>query len=222
MRKILLPIVFLFVLTSFSAHSQFSQGDKVVGGAVNVYSGSYNSTYFPNPQVSSSSFNTGLAPRFSWVTGKNMMNGIIINGFYSHSKSENPDPNQYTVTTSNYSFGAGYFLRHFKDFAQQFGWFMDYSALGSYNVSKQKNVAIQSSSESKSTGFTAGINVVPGVYYKVSTRAVIEAGFGGVGATYGKSTSGPAKYSSFNIGFNFPSNFTFGMQFLLGNKAGSK
>jgi len=59
---------------------------------------------------------------------------------------------------------------------------------------------------------------VPVRYYRVSNPLLIEAGFGGLGAGYYHGLSRSTESSSFNVGFNFPANFAFGLQFLLGSK----
>lgn len=211
-------ILLLCMLVSVSAKSQFTKGDRLIGGAVNVYSSSNSSTYLNNPPSTYNNIGSGLVPRYSWVTKDNIMNGIFLNANYSHSKTVNSsDPNTYYKNDS-YGLGLGYFIRKYKNFNPQFGWFMEYNAVAGYSFIQQKQIYPGSSITYKSSALSAGLNVLPGLYYKVSSAALIEVGFGGVNASYSKGKSESSKTNAFNIGLNFPSNFTVGMQFLLGHK----
>lgn len=212
MRKFLQLFFVLCMLISVSAKGQFSKGDRLIGGSVNVYSGNGGSTFANGQQYTSNYYSSGLVPRYSWVLKNNIMNGIFLNANYSHSannySSGPPDGYQ---KIDNYSFGVGYFIRKYKDFDQQFGWFLEYNALLGYNSYRQESAYPSGNfSINKSSSVSAGLNALPGLYYKVSRAAVIEAGFGGINANYSNGISGDSRSHSFNVGLNFPSNFTFG------------
>jgi len=216
-------ILFVFISISISAKSQFTKGDRLIGGGVAFNASNNSNTSIPNTITNlSSGVNTSLVPRYSWVSGNNVMNGVFISGSYSHAKnSSSTIPDDYAVNNS-YSVGAGYFIRQFKDFSPQFGWFVEYNALFSYSELQSKNHNSSTSLLYKSSGISAGVNVIPGLYYKLSRQAVIEASFGGVGANYYRNTNSSYKDRRFNVALDFPSGFSVGFQFLLNNKKGNK
>lgn len=216
------PIILLLcLLISVNAKSQFSKGDKLIGGAISSYSS--NSTYvYTNNPGSNNSFGSGFIPRYSWVTKNNRMNGVFLNANYSHSKTTGSStPNGYSIS-NYYSFGVGYFVRKYNDFNQQLGWFLEYNGVVSYLGNKQEQSLMGNISYYKSWEVAAGVNVSPGLYYRASRAVLVEAAFGGVNAKYSKGQGYGTQSEGFNIGLNFPSNFTFGLQFLVGRKQGSK
>lgn len=220
MVKIRHLIFIVFIAISISASSQFSKGDKLIGGSVNFYSNNTNYSSTGNLTNNYNGINTGITPRFSWVIKDHLMNGIFLSGNYSHSKSTGGDPKDYS-TTNNYNYGVGYFIRNFGNFSQQFGWFIEYNALLNYNSSKTEYSSQGNVYSNKTNGLSAGLNIIPGLYYQASHNVVIEGAFGGVSATYYRSNSLGLKTRNFNVGLNFPSSFSLGVQFLL-NRGSNK
>ena len=215
-------IFFLCMITSLVAKSQLEPGDRLIGGAVNVYSSSYAYTYSNNPTNNVNSFGSGFVPRYSWVRKNNRMNGVFLNANYSHSKTTGtPNPSEFSK--SDYlSLGLGYFIRKYNDFNQQLGWFLEYNGVGSYSINKHEQNYFGSNANSRSAAIAVGVNVSPGLYYKASRAVLVEAAFGGVNASYSRSKGAGTKSSGFNIGLNFPSNFSFGLQFFLPRKESIK
>jgi hypothetical protein len=213
--------LFVFISISISASAQFSKGDRLIGGNLNAYFSNYNSTGNPNPPNIGNQLNTSLTPRYSWVSNDNVMNGIFLSGGYGRSKTSSSTASNEQISNS-YSIGAGYFIRKFKDFNQQFGWFIEYNGLVSYRRSENKDLSSSFPYNPKFNELQAGVNVIPGLYYKVTPKAVIEATFGGIYANYGRAKSQSAVNRYFNIGLNFPASFSFGVQFLFNNKQSQK
>jgi hypothetical protein len=115
---------------------------------------------------------------------------------------------------NSFSGGLGYFIRKYSDLSEQFGWFLEYNAQGTVIWSENNSPTRYY----RSSYVSAGLHVLPGLYYKASPKVVIEAGFGGVGLDYSTTLGGSGSYNSLSLGLNFPSNFTFGLQFLLPKK----
>lgn len=222
MKRNRLAIVILCMLVSFAAKSQFAKGDRLIGGAINIYSAYNNYTYSNNPTNNNNSFGTGFVPRYSWVTKDNTMNGVYLSSNYSQSKTfSSSNSGQYSKNIY-FSLGLGYFIRKYKDFNQQLGWFLEYNGILSYRLNKQTQNVTGNTLDDKSTSIGAGVNVSPGLYYRVSPAVLVEAGFGGANATYSKGRGSGTESHGVIIGLNFPSNFTFGLQFLLGRKQSNK
>lgn len=210
----------LCMLISAGAKSQFNKGDRLIGGAVNVYSSNNGYTYQNTTVTTNTSnyFGSGFVPRYSWVCKNNVMNGIFLNGNYSHSKSYSTSNSNEYSKSDYFSVGAGYFIRKYNDFNRELGWFLEYNGLISYGVNKQAQTIAGNASNYKSSSVTAGINIFPGLYYKVSPAVLIEAGLGGINASYSKGKGNNTESHGFNVGLNFPSNFTFGLNFFMAPK----
>ncbi|MDB5193089.1 MAG: hypothetical protein JWQ96_2652 [Segetibacter sp.] len=217
MRKTRLLFASLLLVISVSCFSQFSKGDRLIGGGVNFYGN--NSSYSvpsPNTTYNTNGLSTAVSPRYSWVFKNNKMFGLSLSGNFSRSKN---DVNGSEETFTTYGAGLGVFQRNFKDFSSQFGWFIEYGAAFNHSVTKSENILPNYRSESKQNFVSLGLNASPGLYYKLSPKTVVEASFGGIGARYYSTIGGDYDSKGFSFGLNFPSNFTFGVQFLLGSKS---
>lgn len=121
----------------------------------------------------------------------------------------------------NTSIGAGYFFRTYKELFGSLGWLLEYNGTVNYSFNQQKLISSSPSYpayNNKASSIGIRLNVLPALYYRISNPLLIEASFGGLGAGYYHSLSRSTESSSFNVGFNFPANFAFGLQFLLGSK----
>jgi hypothetical protein len=199
---------FVLLVTS-SSFAQFSKGDKLLGGSINFH-GNSNSLTTPGVNYGSNGFATNLSPRFGFFYKENKMVGISLSGNYSRGKSTIAANVEEKNTT--YGAGIGLFARNYKAFSSQFGWFLDYAG-GVNHFSNKSERTLTPDFKTKQLSFNFGI--APGLYYKVSPKALIDASFGGIGANYSTHYNGNNKSRNFSAGLNFPSNFSFGIQFLL-------
>lgn len=192
-----------------SAMAQYQKGDKLIGGIISFSTD--NTTIDTRNNLNSiANTSTTLKPRFSWVTGKHIMQGVFVTGSYSRNSLN------YTQSSSvnqNLTGGGGYFIRNFRGFTNQFGWYIDYSVGGELT----NNEGTFSSGRTSETYASANIAVVPGIYYCITPNFALEATFGGLSARYYKTINNPFNSHGFNIGLNYP-NFSFGVQVLLGKR----
>lgn len=71
---------FLTLVTlSLAAKSQFTKGDRFIGGSVSFEVNNNNYTFQPNPTLNNAYSGTSLNPRFSWATSAKHLQGIILN-----------------------------------------------------------------------------------------------------------------------------------------------
>lgn len=218
--KISTIILFIvFSCLAFTAKSQFTKSQKLLGGStsVNFISGKSESPGYPVGK--NRSFYLGISPRFSWVTKENQMMGIVLGTGYSHSKSFNEGSQDYQSGNS-FALSAGYFLRHYKGFSQSAGWFIEYNISGGYSRGTNKFLNMGVENKNKTKSYSAGILIYPGFYYKLSPRTLIEASFGGLSAGYYKSKGETSSSNQFAVAASFPTNLTIGVQFFVSNKSG--
>lgn len=211
---ILLVVFFCLALTS---KSQFTKGEKLLGGNAFINFSSTKSESVNNPTYKTRPLSLSISPRMSWVTKESQMMGIMLSAGYSYSKSFAEGSQDYQ-TSNSFAFSTGYFLRHYKSFNSQVGWFIEYNISGGYSRYKNKNIYMAVDTKSTGKSYSVGTLVYPGFYYKISPRTLFEASFGGLNAVYSKIKNETSSNSLFSVGASFPTNLALGVQFFLVNK----
>lgn len=218
MRKTLLLLVVSFIFIT-SAFSQITKGSLLLGGDL---SASTNKQEFgPNE-----SKNRGIT--FSPIIGKAIKENLFIGGLLrvGYSKSENiSNSSSSTVTGNNY--GAGVFVRKYKNFKNNFYGFLQGNVEYGFEKmkSEQNNIL---TGENKNNRI--GLNLSPGLSYKISEKLHIEAGLREIAAinyqkqtnkafNQGSTSKSESNSFSFNTSLNnFNSSFFFGFRLLFAKK----
>jgi hypothetical protein len=159
-KKILLLVISSVLLTSI--FGQISKGTLLLGGD---FSASTSKQKFGTNE----SKNSGIT--FSPLAGKAVKDNLFI-GIYAslgYGKSENTPV--FSKASSN-SYGAGLFVRKYGVIKNNLYGFLQ-GNLG-FNYAKSSNEQTGFSSENKQSA--AGINISPGLSYKISKKIHLEAG----------------------------------------------
>jgi hypothetical protein len=161
MRKTFLLLVIISVSLT-SVFAQIHKGTLLLGGD---FSASTSKQKFGTNEYK----NSGIT--FSPLAGKAVKDNLFIGIFASLGYSKNENTPVFSKGSSN-SYGAGLFIRKYGVIKNNLYGFLQ-GNLG-FNYAKSGNEQTGFSSESKQT--SAGINISPGLSYKISKKIHLEAG----------------------------------------------
>jgi hypothetical protein len=199
---LLAPAIFL----SLNSYAQIQKGTWLLGGTLGFNSANANSISTLNLNASNSSSNTNLAPHIAYAIGNNSVIGLDLAYNYDYG----------SLGTHNTSFSSYLFYKKYIPCQGKFGFYIQ--ANGGINL--YRNSYLEGDSSGSTTRITSSTHsyytgVIPGVYYQVGKKILLEADCGGLAYIY--YDFGPEEWES-NLSFNFLSNFTFGVDFILGKK----
>ncbi|MEJ7677645.1 MAG: hypothetical protein WKG06_07215 [Segetibacter sp.] len=171
MKKIYALFNFCFFITVF-AQAQFEKGQKAVGGNIgfaaakseNVYSSNYTSDYS----------NLSVSPSVGLFSRSNLLCGIGLLYVYNYQKNKN-FMNTDDSKTWNHSIGIDLFSQRFFTLAQKFFFTINTSGGLSYSFGKQISTTNNIKSEAKSSGYGIGVNLAPGLSYRLTPRFLFDA-----------------------------------------------
>lgn len=183
------------------AKAQFSKGDIMLGGNVNVKSESSKDKQTDN-KTTSTSF--GVSPKVGLALNEHWMVGIHVGTHFGFDKNEKGIKDRSTVIA------PGVFVRNYHMIgSSKFAFFGE--AQASYLFGQTKH-------DGNKTGTSNGFEVAvkPGIGYFVTKRFMIEGAFGGVSYSYNTIKAEPTGFktnkSAFN--FDFPKEFNVGVNFI--------
>lgn len=211
--------LFLFIYISFSSSAQISKGSLLLGGDFSLF------TEKQKQGIQENNTNgVNFSPLIGTAVKNNLIKGVYMQLGYRNNENIN---SQFVNKTKNSNYGAGIFLRKYSSIKNNFYGFLQ-GNLG-FSYSKNKNENSTSFYEGKQT--SVGVNMSPGLSYKVSKKLHIEAGLREI-ASMGYSvtknrnvvstTSSDSKTNSFSVSTslnNFSSNIYFGFRLLLSGKS---
>ncbi len=167
MRKILSIVLVSLISTSFC----FSQ--IFVGGSFNITTTGGSEKTNNVSTDKESTFNLNLNPQVGYFLNPNLAVGTyLVMGLYRKNDNKNPE----TITTTT-TFGLAPFARYYFMEIGQLSLFGEGNIGFSSSKTKFKSNGV-SVDGNKTTNF--GINVLPGVAYKISEKIEIEAFIGGL------------------------------------------
>lgn len=198
-NEILLSITVMFCFTT-ALQAQIEKNDWLLGGTF----GFNTANSGPNTIYSNYTSNANIAPHIGYAIGKNSVLGINLAA--TRFRSSN-DFDAFSLTTNA-------LYRKYFPLKNKFGAYLQLS--GGIGWSKTKQIFLDTTGNLKSStysnrSYSAG--VVPGLYYKVNPWLLLNADCGGLDYSY--TDLGNKNWNS-NLSFNFLSNFTFGVDFILG------
>lgn len=214
MRKFTFSL--LTVLITMSAvNAQIRKGANLIGGSI-YYNNQKSDQTSGNSTQGTKNSGFGITPSYGKAIRDNLVIGATLN--YGNSVNENYNPGN-SSTTKNNSFGAGVFIRPYKNLgASGFYLFLD-GHLGA-NYSKSTN------SPYENKGFDVGAGINPGIAFAISPKMQIETGLNNLfyaGYFSNKSTNGQPVYTSKSSGFNAgiglgsSTTWTVGVKFIFGS-----
>ena len=170
-KRILLAV--LAVTVAAGGNAQIKKGALLLGGQLSFNSQKNESTA-PNA-YSTTNNAVFISPAFGRAIRENLIAGFDL--LYSHGKYQ-ASPNAKQLSDG---YGAGFFIRRYKELGKGFYLFGQARVGGMYNQQRYTDLA-QPSANASSRGFTAQLGFYPGVSYAVSKKLQVEAGFSNLAA----------------------------------------
>lgn len=162
MKKIILLFMMSAMLHSVS-FTQVSKSSLLLGGDLSIF--------IQEQKTSSGTANKNNGFSFSPLIGVATRQDIIQGGYLQIGSSKSTN-NFSTAKTKTNNTGVGYFIRKYSSIKKIFSGFIQGNAGVGYSTS---SFEIQTT-KNKSKQTTIGINVSPGLSYKVSQKLHLEAG----------------------------------------------
>jgi len=194
------------IFLSLNTHAQIEKSNWLLGGTLGFSSYNSGSNNMLVLGTNSSSSNTSLAPHIAYAIGNNSVIGLNLGYNYTYSTNQ----------TNSTSFSSSIFYKKYISCQGKFGMYLQVN--GGITFYKYTYLTVDSSGSQVKTGSTTRAyyaGIIPGVYYLVGKKILLEADCGGLSYVY--YDYGPEDWSS-DFSINFLSNFTFGIEFILGKK----
>lgn len=184
------------------AKAQFSKGDVILGGNLNVSTSSSKEKDKDDSKNTNTTF--GISPKVGMALNSNWVVGIFAKSAFGSRKSAAD------VKTKTLDITPGLFVRNYHMIGEsKFAFFAEANA--GYHFG---NTKVDGDKINTVNGFE--VNVLPGITYFVTKHFLVEGAFGGL--TYGydqnklESTGTKTNTSSFD--FNFPKEFSLGVNWI--------
>jgi hypothetical protein len=193
---------------SFAAVAQVTKGDLLLGGSFGFVSANNG-----NGTNSSTVSNVNFYPRINLGVGDNSIIGTKLGYNYSSNNGGSGSNKSH-----NNAFSVALFYKKLLPIKGKLGWYPEIDA--NFFTSKNKVEDFAGSTTTFSShGFGAAI--VPGLYYTIGPKFLINVDFGGLGynQSKGKLNSG-ATSTSRNFQLALFQNFNFGFDVIIGSKRG--
>jgi hypothetical protein len=171
MKKIFTLICLIYLIPTL-VRSQFEPGQKVIGGNIGFSTFKDESLY--NNFLTTNYSNVSINPSISTFKKPNVLRGVGLSYAYSYRKEESSNLPQ-TSTTTNNSIGIDLFSQRF--FLLTSNLFFTVRTSGSilYFSGKQRTSINSTRLETKNNGFGLGVNLAPGITYKLTQRLLFDA-----------------------------------------------
>jgi outer membrane autotransporter barrel domain len=201
---VLLTACLLFI--SVISQAQIKQGEKMLGGNIS-FSNETDDTKNPEYNYTSSRFS--FTPQLGFGLANNWIVGVQA-GFETRKETWEDNTDDGEDKSSGFTVGA--FARKFQPFNEYCGFFGQGSldvAFGKYESTTDFD------GEDKLTGFSA--NIRPGLYFKPSSKWIVEATFGQLEYSTVRTKNDDEDYENKNnfFGLSFFDGLSFGVKFIL-------
>lgn len=185
------------------ANAQVKKGNVLVGGNVNIATGSTKTDGVDGKRTNTS---FGISPKAGYAVSDKWMVGVFVGTEFSNSKNKTVEPNTESKSTT---IAPGVFVRNYHMLGEKVALYGEANVAYGFGTTKANDTKTQSFN-----GIDA--NIVPGISYFVSKRLVLEGEFGGLNFNNSKNTDEISKVETTNTSFNFDFTKTFrvGVSFL--------
>lgn len=183
------------------AKAQFSKGNVLLGGNLNVSTTS-NKVDGADKKATATSF--GISPKVGVALNETWMVGVFAETRFGSSKDV------LDVKTKTTAITPGVFVRNYHMIGNSnFAFFGEANAAYNYEQNKKADKKLNDVN-----GFR--VAVAPGISYFITKKFMVEGMFGGISYAYDvtKAADGGAKVKSSNFNFDFPKEFKVGVNFI--------
>lgn len=183
------------------AKAQFSKGDVILGGNLTV-STSTDKVKGSDAKTTDNKF--GINPKVGVALNPNWVIGVFADTKFGSAKEDK------AAKVKTFEITPGVFVRNYHMIGQsKFAFFAEANA--GYHLA---NVKHDDDKFATVNGFK--VNVLPGITYFVTKHFMLEGAFGGVSYGYDqtKLEAGGAKLNSSKFDFNFPKEFSLGVNWI--------
>lgn len=183
------------------AKAQFSKGDVILGGNVNVTT---TSTKVKGTDNKTTETSFGISPKVGVALNPNWVIGVFAQTQFGSDK------NAAGIKTKTLDITPGIFARNYHMIGQsKFAFFAEANAGYGFG-----NTKVDGNKTESYTGFN--VNVLPGITYFVTKHFMIEGAFGGLGYAYTqhKAEGTGVKTNVSNFDFNFTKQLNLGVNFI--------
>ncbi|CAL1520853.1 outer membrane beta-barrel protein [Chitinophaga sp. MM2321] len=198
-KLIVMAAVVLF--GSQVAKAQFSKGDVILGGTVNV---STQSVKAKDADAKNTTTSFGVSPKVGLALNPNWVVGVFAQTQFGFNK------NVADVKTKTLEITPGLFVRNYHMLGEsKFAFFAEANAGYSFG-----NTKVADNKISSFNGFN--VNVLPGITYFVTKHFMIEGSFGSLSYAYNqnKLEATGAKTNTSSFDFNFTKQLNLGVNFI--------
>ncbi|PSL49043.1 outer membrane protein with beta-barrel domain [Chitinophaga niastensis] len=183
------------------AKAQFSKGDVILGGNVNV---STKSDKVKGADSKTTTTNFGISPKVGVALNPNWVIGVFAKTAFGFDKD------LAGTKTKTYDITPGVFVRNYHMIGQsKFAFFAEANA--GYRFGQKK---VADTKTDTYNGFS--VNVLPGITYFVTKHFMVEGAFGGLSYAYDqhKAEATGVKTNTSSFDFNFPKEFSLGVNWI--------
>jgi len=183
------------------AKAQFSKGDVILGGNLNV---STTSNKVKDADDKDTKTRFGVSPKVGMALNPNWVVGVFAKTSFGFDK------NTADVKTKTYDITPGIFVRNYHMIGEsKFAFFAEANA--GYHFGQKK---VADTKTDTYNGFS--VNVLPGITYFVTKHFMLEGAFGGLSYAYDqhKTEATGVKNNTSSFDFNFPKEFSLGVNWI--------
>lgn len=183
------------------AKAQFSKGDVILGGNLNVTTTSQKVKDTDN-KTTNTSF--GISPKVGVALNPNWVIGVFARSEFSNFK------NAADVKTKTTNITPGVFVRNYHMIGEsKFAFFAEANAGYHFGTDKTDDTKT-----AKYNGFS--VRVLPGITYFVNKHFMLEGAFGGLSYAYDQKKAEPTgvKTNTSTFNFDFPKEFQVGVNWI--------
>ncbi|MFY0253255.1 outer membrane beta-barrel protein [Chitinophaga sp. 30R24] len=182
------------------AKAQFSKGDVILGGNLNVHTQS-DKNKDTDDKTTHTSF--GISPKIGMALNSNWVIGVFAESAFGSDKKGGIKNKTLDIT-------PGVFARNYHMIGQsKFAFFAEANA--GYHFGNDKADGTKTNTYN---GFA--VNVLPGITYFVTKHFMLEGAFGGLSYAWdqNKTEATGVKVNTSKFDFNFPKNFQIGVNWI--------
>jgi len=210
MQTKILLVLFLICSTVFYASAQIKKGAILLGGQLG-FSGA-KTEYQLTPGSSTKNTSFYVSPVFGKAVKDNLVIGADISFGYGRYENEN------TNEQNNTTYGAGFFIRQYKELGKGF-YLFGQGRLGGYYMRQEQTILQPPAGETLQKSYNIQLSFYPGIAYSATRKLQLEAGLNNMVAVQYNHSPGPAtKGNSFSLNTSLNSamsNFTIGFRVFL-------
>jgi len=160
-----------------TVRAQIKKGEWLLGGDLSFQKQDNNPVAVNYPHTTY----VTMAPSIGKAIGDNLVAGVILSYGYTKLVQDDGFNPLYTLKTSDY--GAGFFVRRYRDLGSNFSLFLEGKLQGGYSLQKGRYEG-SNADYIDSKGYFIYASMSAGVAYRITHRLMLETGFQDLGYAY--------------------------------------